>query len=318
MSRRMNKPTLGIDTSNYRTSAAVYDAETGAYQNRGRLLDVPAGAIGLRQSEALFQHTVRLHEMVSALPSGLPLRAVGVSTRPRAVEGSYMPCFLAGENVARAAAHLLGVPLFVCSHQQGHVAAAALSAGRLDLLDREFLAWHLSGGTSELLYVRPGADGLPETTCIGGSDDLAAGQLIDRCGKALGLDFPAGAALDVLQQGCTAPVKAFRPKVRDCRFSLSGMQNQAEALVNKDAPRETVARFAVETVCNAVEDATRQALKRYPLPVLCAGGVMCCSFLRERLPKAFACDFAEAELSGDNAVGAAVLAARQLARGEIS
>ena len=150
---------LGIDTSNSRTSAAIYNAETGEWVNRGGLLTVPEGAIGLRQSDALFQHTVRLHEKIEALPQG-EVRAIGVSTRPRAVEGSYMPCFLAGESVARSAAHLLSVPLFTVSHQQGHIAAAALSAGKLDLLDGEFLAWHLSGGTSELLHVKCGADGL--------------------------------------------------------------------------------------------------------------------------------------------------------------
>ena len=170
---------LGIDTSNYRTSAAIYNAETGEWVNRGGLLTVPEGAIGLRQSDALFQHTVRLHEKIEALPQG-EVRAIGVSTRPRAVEGSYMPCFLAGESVARSAAHLLSVPLFTVSHQQGHIAAAALSAGKLDLLDGEFLAWHLSGGTSELLHVKCGADGLPACTCIGGTTDLAAGQLRDR------------------------------------------------------------------------------------------------------------------------------------------
>ena len=182
---------LGIDTSNYRTSAAIYNAETGEWVNRGGLLTVPEGAIGLRQSDALFQHTVRLHEKIEALPQG-EVRAIGVSTRPRAVEGSYMPCFLAGESVARSAAHLLSVPLFTVSHQQGHIAAAALSAGKLDLLDGEFLAWHLSGGTSELLHVKCGADGLPDCTCIGGTTDLAAGQLLDRAGNLLGLPFPSG------------------------------------------------------------------------------------------------------------------------------
>lgn len=309
----MNAPVLGIDTSNYRTSAAAYDPATGEACNCGRLLGVPEGAIGLRQSEALFQHTLHLHGLIGQLPDANGWRAVGVSTRPRAVEGSYMPCFLAGESVARAAAHLLGVPLFPCSHQQGHIAAAALSAGRLDLLDSEFLAWHLSGGTSELLLVSPGSDGLPDARCIGGTTDLSAGQLIDRCGQLLGLTFPAGAALDRLQQQCAVPVKPFRPRVKDCAFSLSGMQNQVEALHRKGAPPAAVARFAVETVCNAVIDATGQALRRHPLPVLCAGGVMCCSLLRERLPQRFSCSFASAELSGDNAVGAAVLAARQLA-----
>ncbi|MGI6181347.1 MAG: DNA-binding protein [Agathobaculum sp.] len=299
---------LGIDTSNYRTSAAVYEPESGFWQSEGGLLTVPAGAIGLRQSDALFQHTVRLHEKIEALPQG-EVSAIGVSTRPRAVEGSYMPCFLAGESAARSAAHLLSVPLFTVSHQQGHIAAAALSAGRLSLLDGPFLAWHLSGGTSELLLVHPGADGLPDCTCIGGTTDLAAGQLIDRAGALLGLPFPAGAALDALALSA-APEKGYRPRVTACRFSLSGMQNQVENKC-KTASARQVARFTLETVANAVLKATEQALAQYPYPVLCAGGVMASSVIRMRMRERFAdVSFAEPVLSGDNAVGTAVLAAR--------
>lgn len=300
---------LGIDTSNYRTSAAVYDAADGSWHNEGGLLTVPEGAIGLRQSDALFQHTLRLHEKIRALPQG-EVRAIGVSTRPRAVEGSYMPCFLAGESVARSAAHLLSVPLFAVSHQQGHIAAAALSAGKISLLDKPFLAWHLSGGTSELLYVTPGADGLPDCACIGGTTDLAAGQLIDRAGALLGLPFPSGAALDALAVGAQ-PEKGFRPKVADCRFSLSGMQNQVENR-RKTASDAQLARFALETVANAVVQATKQALAKYDCPVLCAGGVMASQVLRTRMQQAYGdrVRFAEPVLSGDNAVGVAVLAAR--------
>ena len=221
-----------------------------------------------------------------------------------------MPCFLAGKSVAHSAAHLLSVPLFEVSHQQGHIAAAALSAGRLDLLDSRFLAWHLSGGTSELLYVECGADGLPDCTCIGGTTDLAAGQLLDRAGALLELPFPSGAALDEL--ALTAePQKGFRPRVTDCRFSLSGMQNQVENKFKTEKP-EDMARFALETVANAVIKATEQAKERYDVPVLCAGGVMASRVIRARMEKRFGSgvSFAEPTLSGDNAVGVAVLAAR--------
>ena len=132
----MKRYYLGIDTSNYRTSAALYAPEDGSWENRGRLLDVPEGTIGLRQSDAVFQHSLHLHEMIAALPAGIAgeIEAVGVSIAPRAVSGSYMPCFLVGQNMAAGIAHILGVPLYVCSHQIGHVAAAALSAGVLDWL----------------------------------------------------------------------------------------------------------------------------------------------------------------------------------------
>lgn len=302
----MTKRFLGVDTSNYRTSAAVYDAATGVWQNEGSLLSVPEGAIGLRQSDALFQHTVHLHEKISALPQDGVL-AVAASTRPRAVDGSYMPCFLAGESVARSAAHLLSVPFFSVSHQQGHIAAAALSAGRIDLLSAPFLAWHLSGGTSELLRVTPGADGLPDCVCIGGTSDLAAGQLIDRAGALIGLPFPAGAALDRLAL-TAAPAKGFKPKVQDCHFSLSGIQNQVEYHHKNGVKDDDLARFTLETVANAVLKATVQAREQYPYPVLCAGGVMASEVMRSRLLQLEDILFAEPRLSGDNAVGAAVLA----------
>ncbi len=297
---------LGVDTSNYRTSAALYDPGTGAWENVGRLLEVPEGAIGLRQSEALFKHTVRLHGIIEELPEA-HVFAIGVSTRPRAVEGSYMPCFLAGENVARSAAHLMGVPVYAVSHQQGHIAAAVMSVGKPDMFSRPFLAWHLSGGTSELLLVKPGGDGLPDCECVGGTTDLAAGQLIDRTGALLNLRFPSGAEVDRLAQN-SEEEKGYKVKVTENRFSLSGIQNQIEA-GRKTHTVESVSRYALETVANAVIKATKQALEKYPYEVLCAGGVMASVIIRKRfMSEVPGVMFAEPELSGDNAVGAAVLA----------
>lgn len=302
---------IGIDTSNYRTSAACFHAADHTWQSEARLLDVPAGTIGLRQSDALFQHTVRLHEQIAKLTELTGIAAIGVSTRPRAVEGSYMPCFLAGESVARSAAHLLGVPLVICSHQQGHLAAAALSAQALPLLEERFLAWHLSGGTTELLLVTPGADGMPHAERIGGTTDLAAGQLIDRAGQRLGLAFPAGAELDTLAQDVHEPLQPFTVKVTDSAFSLSGMENQVQALVERGESPARIARFVIDTLGRAVIKATAQARKRHPLPVLCAGGVMANTLLQRSMRAQFDARVAAPQLSGDNAVGVAVLAAKQ-------
>ena len=313
----MSRWYLGIDTSNYRTSAALFNAEDQEWHNSGRLLDVPVGKIGLRQSEALFQHTLHLHEMIGRLPdiSGQEIRAICVSTRPRAVEGSYMPCFLAGENVARSIAHLLQIPLYTCSHQQGHLAAAALSANILPWLhQREFYAWHLSGGTTELLHVRPGEDKLPLAQRIGGTTDLAAGQLVDRTGALLGLSFPAGEALENLANHSDS-IEYFRPKVQNCQFSLSGIENKIQDMCTREEASTDIAFFALRTICAAVEKATEQAQKVERLPVLCAGGVMSNRMIQKRMSTRFGARFAEPKLSGDNAVGAAVLAAMQ--NGEI-
>lgn len=304
---------LGLDTSNYTTSAAVFDGISG--KNRGRLLDVPEGALGLRQSDALFQHIKRLPDMVSALRhEGVleQISAVGASTRPRAVDGSYMPCFLPGETVGRCIADALGIPFFACAHQEGHIAAAAWSAGRPDLLDVPHLAWHLSGGTTELLYVEPDGCGI-KAERIGGTSDISAGQLIDRTGKMLGIAFPAGKTLDTMT-AAEDPGVFFRVKLKELTFSLSGVENQVRAMAERGECEAKIACFVLDTVANAVVSATRAAWEKRPgLPVLCSGGVA--SSMRLRRWMEFAV-FAKPEYSTDNAMGTAILAHRRLLGGE--
>lgn len=305
---------LGIDTSNYTTSAAVY-REDGTGRNSSRLLDVEKGGVGLRQSDALFQHVKRLPERFSDLREAgflTEITAVGASTQPRAVEGSYMPCFLAGTSQGQVLAETLQVPFYGFSHQQGHIAAACWSAGRLELLDEPILAWHLSGGTTELLMVVP-EKGNVRAARIGGTTDLAAGQLIDRTGKLLQLDFPAGKALDRLANQ-TEEKERFRVRLDGLNFSLSGVENKAQKLVEKGKEPAAVARYVLLTIASLIRRATDKAKLLYPgLPVLCSGGVASNSILRSFLYDAV---FAAPEFSTDNAMGIAILARRRLERGE--
>ncbi len=307
----MSVRALGLDTSNYTTSAAVFDGRDG--YNAGRLLEVHPGELGLRQSDALFQHVKHLPGRFAELRAEGwldGLSAVGASTRPRAVEGSYMPCFLAGEGQGRALADVLGVPFYAVSHQQGHIAAAAWSAGRLELLDRPMLAWHLSGGTTELLYVEPEGFNV-RAEKVGGTSDISAGQLIDRTGVLLGLDFPAGRALDELASE-SGPVSGFPVKLNGLTFSLSGMENKVKALSEQGRLPAEIARFALETAASVVRRATDAAKSRWPgLPVLCSGGVASNRLLRAAMPDAV---FAQPRYSTDNAMGAAILARRALER----
>ena len=309
-------PVLGLDTSNYTTSAAVFDGERG--RNQGRLLEVRPGELGLRQSDALFQHVKHLPEVVEALlgEEGLgTVQAVGASTRPRAVEGSYMPCFLAGASQGEGLASALGIPFFAHSHQQGHLAAAAWSAGRLELLDAPFLAWHLSGGTTELLYVEPEGASV-RARAIGGASDISAGQLIDRTGVLLGLPFPAGKALDALSGQADADL-AYPVKRNELPFSLSGMENQVKKLLGAGEKPANIARFTLDTVTDIALRVTREAQRRYPgLPVLCSGGVASNTRLRAALGESCGALFAQPQYATDNAMGTAILTWRALRRGE--
>jgi N6-L-threonylcarbamoyladenine synthase len=306
---------LGLDTSNYTTSIAVFNGKTG--QNEGQLLSVRAGELGLRQSEALFQHVKQLPELFDRLQqSGWlnELEAVGASTRPRAVEGSYMPCFLAGTSQGKSLAYSLGVPFFTHSHQQGHLAAAAWSAGHLEWLDRPFLAWHLSGGTTELLKVEPEQESV-RAEILGGSRDISAGQLIDRTGVRLGFPFPAGKALDELY-GEGQGESGFRVRLDGLEFSLSGMENKMRNLLEDGANPADVARFTIDTITDVVVRVTQEAMRRYPgLPVLCSGGVASNRQLRRAMESMCGTAFAQPQYSTDNAMGVAILTWRALEMG---
>lgn len=303
---------LALDTSNYTTSVAVFDGQNG--QNEGRLLEVRPGELGLRQSDALFQHVKRLPELFCRLEErGMlrDIRAVGASTRPRAVEGSYMPCFLAGASQGEALSRTLGVPFYTFSHQQGHLAAAAWSAGHMELLDSPFLAWHLSGGTTELLLVEP--EGIAvRAEILGGTSDISAGQLIDRTGVLLGLQFPAGKAVDALyEQGEKNDM--FKVKLNDLTFSLSGMENKVKGMLEQGEKSADIARFTLNTVVDVVVRATKQAQKRYPgLPVLCSGGVASNRQLRGAMEQRCGAFFAQPCYSTDNAMGTAILTWRAM------
>ncbi len=305
---------LGIDTSNYTTSTAFYSQE---HQGMARkLLDVPPGELGLRQSTALFQHVKMLPVLLEELATQEDFSAVtgiGVSTRPREVEGSYMPCFLPGESVARSLAATLGVPWVGVSHQQGHLAAAVWSIGRLELLDAPFLAWHLSGGTTELLHVTPqGKNVVAEV--VGGTSDISAGQLIDRVGQKLSLPFPSGKALDSLALGCENPTPAFPIKAKNLTCSLSGMENQVANRLEQGENPETIARFTLDSNGKILSTLSGEAQKIYggetPLPLIFCGGVASSQHLRPIFTRLGL--VSQAEYATDNALGVAVLAERLL------
>ncbi len=300
---------IGFDTSNYTTSIAYFDGTNG--ENCSRLLPVKEGALGLRQSDAVFHHTASLPELSGRLFSHISadsITAVGVSTRPRAVEGSYMPCFTVGFSHAKMLSDALRVPLIECSHQQGHIAASLWSASRMDLMDQPHLAWHLSGGTTELLLVEP-EGGRVHCKRIGGTTDISAGQLIDRTGQLLDLAFPAGKQLDILSAQ-SEKNDVFSVKCSNMEFSFSGVQNKVQQYYAKHNDPVETAAFALRCVCDGIIRATKQAMTCYPgLPVVFSGGVASNSMLRD-LCKPFDPIFAQPQYSTDNALGVAVLAYR--------
>lgn len=296
-----NKFFLGIDTSNYRTSVAVCDGDGKVVASVRRLLKVAEGERGLRQSDALFLHTVALPEIMREI-GGYPITAVGYSAYPRDTEGSYMPCFLAGKALAEGIAAINGIPAYPFSHQAGHVRAAAYSCGGVKESPDRYIAFHVSGGTTEILLYENGS-----ISILGATEDLNAGQLIDRVGVAMGMSFPCGEELEALASDVPT-VKGIKVCVKGLNCNLSGIENQAIAKLNGGMAREEVAAFTLDAVLKTLDKITENLKNTYPdLPILYAGGVMSCGRLQRALGKKYHSYFATPELSGDNAAGTALL-----------
>lgn len=297
---------LGIDTSNYTTSCAIYDSETDTVVQRKKLLPVKEGELGLRQSDAVFHHTVQLPELITDLFSDFcdELSGVGVSEVPVRQEGSYMPCFLAGVSVATAVASSLKISLHKYSHQQGHIMAALYSADMRDLYGKKFMAFHVSGGTTQLLLVKEDL----KTELIACSLDLKAGQAVDRVGVMLGYPFPAGKYVDELASKSDKKFKV-NLKLNNGNCNLSGVENKCKEMLKKGERSEDICRYCIDYIITALEKMMNHAVEIYgEMPVLFSGGVMSNSIIKKYFTEKYGAYFAEPEFSSDNAAGIAILA----------
>ena len=317
---------LGLDTSNYTTSAALCDREGNILWNQKRLLPVKEGERGLRQSDAVFHHVKAMGETAENLRRALAetdgkLTAIGYSRSPRDAEGSYMPCFLVGSGVAGMLSAAMGVPAYAFSHQSGHMMAAAYSAcsregmALEDRIASPFLAFHISGGTTDIISTTPEEIGILHAERIGGTLDINAGQLIDRIGVEMGLSFPCGAAMDRMACACAVRVPKAPIHVKELNCNLSGLENKArQLLTTEDGSPEITSKYVLHAVAATLLRLTEHLKEQYPaLPVVYAGGVMSSQYVRPFLsPHGM---FAEPVYASDNAAGIALLAREAWKRG---
>ena len=305
----------GIDTSNYTTSAALCDQGGNIVANIKIPLPVKPGERGLRQSDAVFAHIKNLPEITRKLKDAIgdcSLTAVAVSSKPRDPEDSYMPCFLSGVSAAGMLAAGADVPLYYTSHQQGHIMAAyATSGAETDNIIQNFgsfIAFHVSGGTTECVLVSNGANEEFAIELLGGTADLNAGQAIDRIGVALGIKFPCGPAMEELAKNYRGQIKGLKTSVNDYLCNLSGLENNALRMINSGIPQEEVCTYVFEFIAKTLKKLALNAREKHgDLPIIWAGGVMSNSIIKSRLTDLGNVYFTEPQYSADNAAGVALI-----------
>lgn len=310
-----NQYFLGIDTSNYTTSVALFNPYEQEVIQRKKLLPVKNGQLGLRQSDAVFHHTQQLHclvrELFEQFDAPPKIIALGVSEKPRDEEGSYMPCFTVGVNAADILSSVLGIPVYYFSHQSGHIAAAVHSSGAEYLYENEFVAFHVSGGTTEAVLVKPDNRKVFATEIIGRTLDLHAGQAIDRVGVSMGLPFPSGRELERLAFECDNAVSV-KTCVKGTDCCLSGIENICAKMLHNGEDKSKIALTCLMFIAKTIEGMCRNIFLKFgEKPILFAGGVMSDTIIKQYLSSRFDCTFALPEFSTDNACGAAVLAANR-------
>ncbi|WP_027340159.1 O-sialoglycoprotein endopeptidase [Halonatronum saccharophilum] len=306
---------LGIDTSNYTTSVALLNASGELVDERRSVLEVQCGERGLRQSEALFQHLKNLPRLISEIGDSFEgdLTKVVVTSSPRSKAGSYMPVFLVGLGQAQSLTSMMNIPLKKVSHQEGHLMAGLWSAEkRLN----KFLAVHLSGGTSDILKVKFVAkDKSFEVDELGESNDLHAGQFVDRVGVKMGLPFPAGPHLEELAKEGNLDTLSIPSSVKGYNMSFSGPTSAAMRAIEEGKSKKDIALALQRSIANSLEKVLKKGIEEEGIKdILIVGGVAANEYIRDRLRtrlehKAVGAKlyFADPKYSTDNAVGVAVL-----------
>jgi len=308
----------GIDSSAYTTSIAVVrDGEIIC--DLRKPLPVPEGARGLRQSDAVFAHIKNFPELFRSLKAfDGRLAALAYSEKPCPKDDSYMPVFCVGASHAAAAAAAAGADSYALTHQHGHIYSCFFGS---EVKDGVYGAFHVSGGTLDILrvIVEDGIVTLIET--VGGTLDITLGQLIDRIGVAAGLPFPSGAAMESLYRPGSKRLSAH---IDGLAVNLSGAETQALKRLEKgedaadvcgsviDCAADTLARLLTNT-------AEKCGLSRF----LFTGGVICNTIIREKIDEicerdGFHSVFAQKRLCSDNACGLALAAEKLYGKGGVN
>jgi N6-L-threonylcarbamoyladenine synthase len=308
--------TLGIETSCDETACGLVDDRLAVLANTVHTqIDLHAVFGGVVPEIAARAHLEKIEPVVRAAlaQAGVGLEAVGQIAFTRG-PGLLGP-LLVGASFGRALGRSLGKPVCGVNHLEGHLASAFLAAPDLE---PPFLCLVVSGGHTEFVKVDPGL----RYTLLGKTRDDAAGEAFDKCGKILGLGYPAGPAVSRLAAGGRRDFISL-PRALDQRgnfeFSFSGLKSAVLRYVQSREPEEI--RNQLPHICASLESAivevlvgkSAQALESAACDALAVvGGVSANVHLRERMAevarkRGFRAIFPSPELSGDNGAMIAAL-----------
>ena len=197
---------------------------------------------------------------------------------------------LVGSSFAKSLSLSLDIPLIEVNHMQAHILCHFIKNKVKKPPRFPFLGVTISGGHTQLILV----EDYFKMTEIGTTLDDAIGEAFDKCGKKMGLDYPAGPEIDKLARNGNPDAFKFPiPKVKHFDVSYSGVKTAFLNLISKNINKDpnfiednlndlcaSIQKTLVEIIMNKIEKA-KNSLKINR--VVIGGGVAANSEIRRLL-----------------------------------
>lgn len=224
---------------------------------------------------------------------------------------------LVGSSFGKSLSLSLNIPLIEVNHMQAHLLAHFIDDNSENKTSFPFLGVNISGGHTQIVLCKD----YFKMEIIGESLDDSIGEAYDKCGKMMGLNYPAGPKIDEFaRKGIPTKFKFSIPKVSGLDFSFSGLKTNFKRFIdykssnNKlfiNEERENLCSSLQETITKILIDKIVQASKNTGIKnIVFGGGVSANSRIREsanRELKNFKLFFPKIEYTTDNAAMIAVV-----------
>ena len=299
---------LAIETSCDDTSAAILknDMVLSNIVSSQKIHEIYGGVVpelASREHDKLIVPVVK-EALSKANISLTEIEAIAYTRGP-----GLLGSLLVGSSFAKSLSMSLDVPIIEINHMQAHILSIYIK-DNISSPKFPFLALTVSGGHTQLVRVESAVNFKELGTTL----DDAAGEAFDKCGKMIGLDYPAGPIIDNLaKNGNPKSFKFSKPRVEGLNFSFSGLKTNFKNFINSKSDQfiksnmNDLCASLQNTIVEILIDKIKKANNKYDIPhfVIC-GGVSANSFLRQKLKELEISDsiytyFPKVSYSTDNA-----------------
>ena len=202
-----------------------------------------------------------------------------------------MGSLIVGTEFSKALSLSLKIPVIEVNHMQAHILVHFINNGK-NLPSFPFLGVTISGGHTQFILVKD----YFEMKILGETLDDAIGEAFDKCGKKLGLGYPAGPLIDKISvKGDENKFKFPIPKVNGGDISYSGTKTAFINFLNKNQTKniefinqninDICASIQKNLIDNLMNKVHLLSVENNLDTIVFGGGVSANSYLKKRLEK---------------------------------